>query len=58
MTFSGWLEEVEVYSTRQERLMATFAHMDKSDWEQLMKWLSAAYEVGYEHGKTYSEVPF
>lgn len=42
-----WLEEVEVFSTRYERLCATFAHLDRHDWKALESWLKAAYFVGY-----------
>ena len=58
MSFNRWLEGVETYSTRLERLHATFAHYDKNDWNALMRWLDAAYEVGYHDGKLDKEVPF
>ena len=51
MTFNEWLQEIEVFSTREERLQCTFSHMDKLDWNELMEWLEAAYRVGYQEGR-------
>ena len=59
MTFKDWLQEVEVFSTREQRLHSTFAHMDGHDWNALMEWLEAAYRVGYQEGRKENEgVPF
>lgn len=49
MTFNEWLNEVEVYSTRKERLIEgldTYVN----DTEFVIKWLEAAYNVGYKAG--------
>lgn len=49
MTFDEWLNEVEVYSTRVERLMEELGP-PFYDTHILLKWLKAAYKVGYEQG--------
>lgn len=46
--FIEWLDEIEVYSSRYERLCSTFAELDKHAWRDLMMWLYAAYLVGTE----------
>lgn len=48
--FLLWLNEVEVYSTRYERLRETFEHLDDNTWEQLLSWLYAAYLIGSSKG--------
>jgi hypothetical protein len=58
MTFNEWLQEVEVYGTRGERLQATFAHYDKYEWNALVEWAKAAYDAGYHSGKQDEGVPF
>jgi hypothetical protein len=59
MTFNDWLQEVEGYITRFERLQATFDHMDYHDWYALTEWLEAAYRVGYQEGRNENQgVPF
>lgn len=50
MTFDQWMNEVEVYSTRKERLMEGLVTY-RDDHEFVIKWLEAAYNVGYEAGK-------
>lgn len=50
MTFDEWLGEIEVYSSRHERLYADFENLSNEDIKTLMKWLEAAYNVGYEEG--------
>jgi len=51
MTFNEWLDEMEGFGMRKERLYATFAHYDKHDWVVLVNWLKYAYEAGYQEGK-------
>ena len=46
MKFEEWLDEIECYGSRQERLGEELPVSDA-----LIKWLRAAYEVGYEQGK-------
>ena len=45
--FKDWLEEVEVYNSRYERLCCTFLDLSPHEWKDVMTWLSAAYAVGY-----------
>lgn len=52
MSFDKWLEETEVYSRRGERLyedLRMYKFNDRADEGIIMKWLRAAYEVGYDH---------
>lgn len=44
MSFSEWLNEIENYSTRFERLLDEFEEV--KDVQKLLRWLEAAYEVG------------
>lgn len=46
MKFQEWLDEIENYGSRQERLGEELPISDT-----LINWLRAAYEVGYEQGK-------
>ena len=48
MSFDGWLDETENYSSRLERLMVD---LPNTNLQSLVKWLEAAYTVGYEEGK-------
>jgi hypothetical protein len=58
MTFDEWLDEVENFSTRQERLEVevNFAAVMTGDMShslarrRMYEWLQAAYEVGREAG--------
>ena len=43
-----WLDEIEAFSLRRERLYEDFPEVE--DKEKLLKWLEAAYNVGYEDG--------
>ena len=47
MTFDDWLNEVEVFSARWERMRAD---LPDADWHMLERWLRAAYDVGYADG--------
>lgn len=42
-----WLDEIEVFSLRRERLYEDFPEVE--DMEKLLKWLEAAYNVGYNN---------
>jgi len=44
--FKDWLEEVEVYSSRYERMCYTFTDLSAHEWKDLMDWVHAAYTVG------------
>ena len=48
MTFDNWLDEIENYGSRLERLLET---LPTADPNVLVSWLEAAYNVGYEEGK-------
>ena len=48
MTFQEWLDEIEVYGARWERLRCDIPDVDSVI---LMQWLRAAYDVGYEEGR-------
>lgn len=41
--FDEYLYEIEIYSTRSERLMAELNH-DQAKHEQMVAWLRAAFE--------------
>lgn len=43
--FSGWLNEIEVFSTRSERLYEDFLEVKRLS--KLRMWLHAAYRAGY-----------
>ena len=45
MTFEDWLNELEVYSTRRERLIDGLMTY-RDDTEFVIKWLRAAYNEG------------
>jgi hypothetical protein len=49
MTFDEWLDEIEVFASRLERLYGDFPEVE--DREKLLKWLEAAYNVGYDRAK-------
>jgi len=46
MSFEEWLNEIECYGSRYERLTSELPLSDS-----LMLWLRAAYDVGYEAGQ-------
>jgi hypothetical protein len=59
MTFDEWLNEIENYSLRIERLyddLDAITGVDKTASESvrnralMLGWLKAAYETGYSHG--------
>lgn len=54
MTFDEWFNEFEVFSLRSERFhgeLLAYKHGRAGgiDAEHLVKWLKAAYNVGYAH---------
>ncbi len=59
MTFDEWLDEVEAFSTRRERLNedVDFAAVMTGNMShnlarrRMYDWLEAAYNVGFEAGK-------
>ena len=44
-----WLDELEGFILRMERLYNDFPEVEDKD--KLLKWLEAAYNVGYEDGE-------
>jgi hypothetical protein len=48
--FDNWLDHIEVYSARWERLYSDFSSLDTEEKQLLIMWLKAAYEVGLEFG--------
>ena len=56
MTFEEWMNEVEVYSTRKERLIEGLDTYEY-DTEFVVKWLEAAYNVGYKAGIEAAHTP-
>ena len=61
MTFEEWLNESEVYSLRCERLYEDLVENNarpyQTKYDLVVKWLRAAYDVGYEadHERGYNE---
>ena len=51
MTFDEWLDEIECYGSRRERLGEDLVVSDA-----LIVWLRAAYDVGYEAGQQVKQV--
>jgi hypothetical protein len=52
MSFDDWYNEIEVYSLRCERFYDQFRDIRGSQLIDIEKWLRAAYEAGYEQGKS------
>jgi hypothetical protein len=51
-SFDDWFEEMEGFSFRSERFYDDFDFAAKTnDYGVIIKWLQAAYEVGYNHGQ-------
>jgi hypothetical protein len=54
-TFDEWLDEIENFSMRRERLYETLLDYQGDNIEIVIEWLKAAYEVGAEHAQTYKD---
>lgn len=50
MTFDEWLNTIEVYSTRRERLLDALDNCNDR-YNTVISWMEAAYQMGYEHAK-------
>jgi len=54
MTFDKWFNEIENFSTRNERFFEELGQRPYDNLEQadkrIIAWLQAAYEVGYKAG--------
>lgn len=54
MTFNEWFDEIELFSTRNERFFNDLDHHKegvKGSYGRMVSWLEAAYQVGLEQGK-------
>ena len=52
MTFKEWLDEPQGFASRQEWLINEIEIASKlGNYSGIMRWLQAAYDVGYEQGK-------
>lgn len=51
MKFEEWFNEIEVFSLRGERFYDELEHYKDGAFpaDNIVKWLRAAYDVGYEH---------
>lgn len=47
--FESWLNEIEVFSARWERLHSDFPTLTPAERVRLDEWLRAAYRVGLDH---------
>lgn len=47
-----WLDEIENFSARWERLHWDFPDLNGQERERLDQWLRAAYVAGYEYNNT------
>lgn len=56
MTFDEWFNEIEGFHLRCERFYddaEAYKHRcEPGEVDVLLKWLRAAYDVGYEQGKS------
>ena len=52
MGFEEWLNGAENFSTRLERLYEDLNDYQGDNIEIIIKWLEAAYDVGYTDGFT------
>jgi hypothetical protein len=51
MTFDEWFNEFEIFSLRCERFYDELEHYKDGTTEDMVIWLKAAYEAGYEEGQ-------
>lgn len=51
MTFDNWFNEVEGYALRSERFYEDLDYYRGDNPQVVLRWLKAAYEVGYKHGQ-------
>ena len=52
MTFNEWLNEIEGFGLRVERIHDDLVGHRDVWWTDVKEWLEAAYDAGYEHGRT------
>ena len=46
--FDQYLNEVENFSTRGERLYDHFSHLSTKDMNDIIRWMRGAFEAGLE----------
>ena len=52
-TFDAWLNEIEGFSLRMERIYDDLVKNPKDtvdNWQQIKVWLKAAYNEGFDNG--------
>ncbi len=49
MTFEEWFNEIEVFSLRGERFYDEVEHYKEGSGTDIVRWLKAAWQVGYDH---------
>lgn len=52
-TFDEWLNEIEGFSLRIERIYDDLVKNPKDtvdNWQQIKEWLQAAYDEGFDNG--------
>lgn len=54
MNFGDWFFEIEIFSFRAERFFEDIKSLngmtENEKYQYMIKWLEAAYNVGFEHG--------
>jgi hypothetical protein len=50
--FYDWFEELEGFHIREERFWDDFEQGDK---KEILEWLRAAFDVGFEAGQSYRD---
>jgi hypothetical protein len=51
MTFNEWLNEIEGFGLRVERIHDDLVVNRDIEWRDVKEWLEAAYDAGCSHGK-------
>lgn len=49
MTFNEWLNEIEGFGLRVERIHDDLVVNEEVRWADIKQWLEAAYNAGYDH---------
>ena len=49
MTFNEWLNEIEGFGLRVERIHDDLVVSREVRWTDIKEWLEAAYNAGYDH---------
>jgi hypothetical protein len=53
MTFNEWLNEIEGFGLRCERIHDDLVkNRDTPTWSDIKEWPEAAYDAGYSHGQS------